>query len=330
MRRLAGAPMRPFPFAVAAVVVLAMPSRARADSQRIVPVDIVVACDEDDATRARVEGQLSDLPVDVRIVRAGSDGTTEGALRVSFETTDDASRRVTVLDSRSGKTQSRRIELPDGPAALSSQRESVALTSRRMVKGFLDARAQATALPTPESRPAIRESWHFGALASASGSVGIGASMHGLRGDLRGTATCGVVRVDLGLSGVYRAFDVDGHAWAVEGLGPVVGIGVEQPWGASRLYVGIGASYVVGTRIATGPQAAPDTSRSFVLPRLEVAYRRPVGSGIWLGVLLAAEAELPRMGYEVQTAHGLETLASSDVLEPSVGLQCSWDVPEAP
>lgn len=322
--------MRPFPFAVAAVVVLAMPPRARAESQRIVPVDIVVACDEDDATRARVEGQLSDLPVDVRIVRAGSDGTTEGALRVSFETTDDASRRVTVVDARSGKAQSRRIELPDGPAALSTQRESVALTSRRMVKGFLDARTQAAASPTPEPRLGTRESWHFGALAAASGSVGIGASMHGLRGEFRGTATYGVVRIDLGLAGVYRAFDVDGHAWTVEGLGPVVALGMEQPWGVSRLYVGIGASYVVGTRIATGPQAAPDSSRSFVLPRLEVAYRRPVGSGILLGVSLAAEAELPRMGYEIETAHGPETLANSDVIEPSVGLQCSWDVPEAP
>ena len=330
MRRVTVAPMRPFPLAVAALAVLAMPPRARAESQRIVPIDIVVACDEDDATRARVEGQLSDLPVDVRIVRSRSGGTTEGVLRVSFETTDDASRRVTVSDSRSGKTQSRRIELPDGPAALSTQRESVALTSRRMVKAFLDARAQAAASPTPEPRPSTRESWHFGALAGASGSVGIGASMHGLRGDIRGTATYGVVRIDLGLAGVYRAFDVDGHEWAVEGLGPVVGLGVEQPWGASRLYVGFGASYVVGTRIATGPQAAPDKARSFVLPRFEVAYRRPVGSGILLGFSLAAEAALPRMGYEIETAYGPETLANSDVLEPSVGLQCSWDVPEAP
>jgi hypothetical protein len=107
-------------------------------------------------------------------------------------------------------------------------------------------------------------------------------------------------------------------------------MGVEEPWGSSRLYAGIGASYVVGTRTADGAAATGATNEAFVLPRVEVALRYPVASGLWCGISLAAEAALPRVDYRIQRSAGVEALATTDLVEPSAGLQFSWDMAEEP
>ena len=318
--------MRADRFATLAALVVAAPAVARADLQRIVPVEIVVAGDEDDAARARIEGQLSDLPVDVRAESEGA--PAEGALRVTFATTEARSRRVTVEDTRSGAKQTRLIEFPNGPAALSEQREFVAISARRMIKTLLDERAKP-APPTPPA-PAPEPKISYALLTGAAGTLAFEGTLAGLRGEVRGLGRRGPWRVDLGLAGVYRAFDVRGYRWSVEGLGPVALVGFERAWDGTRLYAGVGASYVVGMRRAEGPSATPDLGRSFVLPRLEVAYAREIGAGMSVGVNLAFESEFPRVGYQVQGENGVETLADSPILEPSLGVQFGWGAPPTP
>ena len=293
--------MRRAAFLVVSTVLVAEVRSASAETLRIEHVDVVIVAGEDEATLARVEGQTSDLPVELHAVRAGE--ATSSPLRVTFETTDDRSRRITVSDLRTGRTQSRRIELPDGAAALSTQREALALTARRMLKAALEA----SSAPVPEPRPApldARKSWHFGVIATAAGSLGFASALRGLRGDVRATATHGLWRIDLGLAGVYRTFEASEYRWAVEGLGPMVAMGIEQPWGSSRLYAGFGASYVVGTRTADGAAATGDTSDGFVLPRVELALRYPVAAGLWCGISLAAEVALPQTDYRIQRPAG--------------------------
>ncbi len=320
--------MRADRFASLAILAAVAPAVARAEAQRIVPVEIVVAGDEDDAARARIEGQLSDLAVDVRVVVAGRDVfAAEGALRVTFETTEALSRRVTVVDTLRGARQTRVVELPNGPAALSAQRESVALSARRMIKAFLDEGPRAEVDPSLSEK---KQDVGFAILSGASGTLAFEGSLMGLRGDVRGLARYGGWRADLGLAGVYRTFDVRGYRWSVEGLGPVALVGFERAFDATRVYVGVGASYVVGTRRAEGPSATADLGRSFVLPRLEVAYAREIGAGLSLGVNLAFESEFPRVGYQVQGLNGIETLLDSPLVEPSLGLQFGWGAPPTP
>ena len=319
--------MRHAALLVVSTVLVAEVRSSSAETLRIEHVDVVIVAGEDEATLARIEGQTSDLPVEIHAVRP--EAAASSPLRVSFETRDDRSRRITLSDARTGRTQSRRIELPDGPAALSTQREALALTARRMIKAALEGSNSPPPEPIPVHADA-RKSWQFAAIATAAGSLGPSSSLRALRGDLRATGRHGLWRFDLGLAGVRRAFEVSGYRWAVEGLGPMVALGLEQPWGSSRLYAGFGASYVVGTRVADGAAAAGDADKGFVLPRLELALRYPVAAGLWCGISLAAEAEWPQTDYRLQRASGGETLASSDVIEPSAGLQFSWDVPEAP
>jgi len=321
--------MRADRFAPLAALVVAAPSAVRAEAQRIVPVEIVVAGDEDDAARARIEGQLSDLAVNVRAVSASGEGAAApGALRVTFDTTDALSRRVTVTDTASGAKQTRVVELPNGPAALSAQRESVALSARRMIKALLDERAKPLA-PPPAPAPS-GATISYGLLTGASGTLAFAGGLAALRGDVRGVARLGPWRLDVGLAGVHRAFDVRGYRWSVEGLGPVVLLGVERAGEASRLYAGLGGTYVVGTRRGEGPSATPERERSAFLSRLEGAYLREVGAGMALGVSVAIESEFPRVGYQVEGAAGLETLADSPIVEPSLGLQFTWGAPPAP
>ena len=310
----------------AMAMVLVAPAVARAEAQRIVPVEILVTCDEDDADRSRIEGQLSDLAVDVRVLRGPelARPPTDGALRIAFETTDDRSRRVTLTNTATGFVQARRIELPNGPAALSAQRESVALTARRMVKAQLEA-APPSAPEAPRAEPTR---WSFGALAGASGTAAVEGSMVGLRGEIRGIARRAELRFDLGLAGVHRAFDQAGYRWNVEGVGPVAMVGLDRAWESSRLYVGVGASYVVGVRAAepgAGQLGAPEASRSFVLPRVEAAWSRKVTERVAVGVAIAVEAELPRTTYQREGAAGPVGIGESPVLEPSLALQCAWD-----
>lgn len=307
-------------------MVLAAPAAVRAEAQRILPVEILVTCDADDADRARIEGQLSDLAVDVRVLRGIETARppADGALRIAFETTDDRSRRVTLTNTATGFVQARRIELPNGPAALSAQRESVALTARRMVKAQLEAAPPSV----PESPRAEPTRWSFGALAGASGTAAVEGSMVGLRGEIRAFARRSELRVDLGLAGVHRAFEEGGYRWNVEGLGPVAMVGLERAWESSKLYAGVGASYVVGVRAAdprAGQVGAPDASRSFVLPRLEASWSRKVTERFAVGVAIAVEAELPRTTYQREGAAGLAGLGRSSILEPSLALQGTWD-----
>lgn len=321
--------MRADRFASLALLAAVAPAVARAEAQRIVPVEIVVAGDEDDAARVRIEGQLSDLAVDVRVVVAGRDLLpAEGALRVTFETSEALSRRVTVVDTRSGARQTRVVELPNGPAALSAQRESVALSARRIIKAFLDEGPRAAA--TAPSLAGKSQEMTFALLSGASGTLAFEGSLLGLRGDVRGLARYGAWRADLGLAGVYRTFDVRGYRWSVEGLGPVALVGFERAFDATRLYVGVGASYVVGTRRAEGQSATPDLAKSFFLPRLECAVARELGAGTSVGLNLAIESEFPRTGYQLQGAAGTETLTDSPLLEPSLGVQVTWGASPAP
>jgi hypothetical protein len=304
---------------------LLAPAAARAEAVRIVPVEVLVACDEDDADRLRVEGQLSDLAVEVRALRGAEAASppASGALRIAFETTEDRSRRVTLTVAATGKSQSRRVELPNGPAALSAQRESIALTARRMVKAQLEAPPVE-----PESQPMPGDPWRFGALAGASGALAAEGTMMGLRGEIRALVRRGGLRMDVGFAGVQRSFDADGYQWTVAGLGPVALLGVEAAWEHSRLYAGIGASYVISTSEATvsgGPISASDAVRSFVLPRLEVAWFHDVATGLSLGVSIAAESELPRTDYKRTGSSGSELLATSAIVEPSFGVQLAWD-----
>jgi hypothetical protein len=318
--------MRSLRTSSAAALVIAATSAARAEALRIVPVEILVATDEDDADRSRIEGQLSDLAVDVRVLR-GADLArlpADGALRIAFETTDDRSRRVTLTNTASGFVQARRIELPNGPAALSAQRESVALTARRMIK----AQLEASPTPPPEAPKAVSQRWAFGALAGAAATADIEGAMVGLRGEIRGTAKYTDLRFDVGLAGVHRAFERDGYRWTVEGIGPVAMVGLERAWGTSSLYAGVGAAYVFGVRAVepgAGQVGAPDAARSFVLPRIEVAWSRKVTERFALGVALSAETEFPRATYRREGAAGLEGLAESSILEPAIALQGAWD-----
>jgi hypothetical protein len=310
----------------ALAMVLVAPAVARAEAQRIVPVEILVAGDEDDADRARVEGQLSDLAVDVRVLR-GAEATrppADGALRIAFETTDDRSRRVTLTNTATGFVQARRIELPNGPAALSAQRESVALTARRMVK----AQLEASPAPVPEASKVEPSPWSFGALAGAAGTAALEGNMVGLRGEIRGVARRHELRFDLGLAGVHRAFDDGGYRWSVEGLGPVAMVGVDRAWGASRLYAGVGASFLFGSRNAlpgVGQVGAPEASRFVALPRLEVAWSRRVTERFALGIAIAVESELPRTTYQREGAAEPERIGASPVIEPSLALQGAWE-----
>ena len=322
-RTLPDAAMRFPPFAASFFVALLTTSRAFSQTQRIVAVDVVVACDEDEAARSRIEGQFSDLPVTVRGVAGGE--VPSGAIVVTFETADDASRRITVTDLRTGRNQARRIELPDGPAALSGQRELVALTARRMVKALLDT-------PVGPVDPSARETdkrWKIAALAAASGSVGVESAAVGLRADVRALASYGGLRVDVGMTGATTSFDAGGYRWQVDGVGPILGIGVEHPWDVACIYVGLTAAYVMGSRAGEGGSAAPRASSAMVLPRLEFAYRRPLGVGIWIGISLGLGAQLPRVSYEFQGLAGVKKLVDSDVLAPSAGLQFVWDGPAA-
>jgi hypothetical protein len=105
-------------------------------------------------------------------------------------------------------------------------------------------------------------------------------------------------------------------------------VGLERAWESSRLYVGIGASYVVGVREAApgaGQLGAPDASRSFVLPRLEAAWSRTIADRFAVGVAIAVEAELPRTTYQREGAAGPEGIGESSALEPSLALQGAWD-----
>jgi hypothetical protein len=319
----------------AAALLLAAPSAVRAEPQRIVPVEIVVASDEDDADRARVEGQISDLAVDVRVLRGAAiaQPPAADALRIAFETTDDRSRRVTLTNVATGFSQARRVELPNGPAALSAQRESIALTARRMIKAQIEA-SPATASARGPAAEGAREGargpvpWAFGALVGVAGSGTVEGAMLALRGEARGFARRGGLRVDLGVAGVHRAFDADGYRWSVEGLGPVAMVGVERAWASSTLYAGVGAAYVVGVRAAdpgAGQRAAPEAGRGFALPRVEVAWRRPLAARVTLGVAVAAELELPRTRYLREGESGPVPIGASPALEPSLALQAAWD-----
>ena len=336
------------PHASFALVSLAAGAVAHAEAQRIVSVEILVTNAEDDATRARVLGQLSDLPVEVRAVAPGAVGGS--TLRIAFETTGDGSRRVTVTNLSTREALVRRIELPNGPEAVSAQRESIALTTRRMVKALIEsatassrgsdvagALAHAPSEPggpldgTPESQGSSEENpWSFGVRARAGIGFASEGPMRSLRGEVRGMTRRRQLRVDLGAAATHRAFEADDLRWSVAGFGPVATAGYEHRGAASRVTFAAGATVVFARRYAEGPAATSDAEYTFVLPRLEAGYAHALSPTTSLGVVVAVESEFPRRTYTLGSPGGDAVLASSAWVEPSLALELSWDRTEGP
>jgi hypothetical protein len=350
-------PRRAHVIAALAGVVIAAAAPARADEVgERAALRVVIVVDDAAGARelaARVDGQVSDLDVELRRVddAAWDDGARVDPLGASARLAAAHAARVVVwfdaaaaawtvhvAEPAAGRVLTRRVAT-EGDLASSASAEAVALVVRAAVAAIADGGAIGVEVPARAEVPARVEApaprdRMYAALGWTGVAGGAGPWLqHGAIA--RGGVIAGRWRAGLAL-GVHAAITVDEPGATMElsrgALGAslardLVG-GAATPWRASLELGGV-ASRFARVTVAADEPLAPTAPAVTWVPAVTASLRgaRRLAGRVWLEVAVGGDALLRVPEFGLEAEGGYRAYARLDPVQPHASLSLVVDAP---